>query len=391
MYFWCGVSAVAGALRRRVWIDQVYFQWHPNLYIILVAPPGIVSKSTTADTAMSLLREVPGIRFGPSVVTWQALVTGFAEAAETFTVGDKQYIQSSMTINSSEFGNLLDPRNKELVDMLVHLWDGKPFTKATKTSGTDEVVNPWINIIAATTPDWIAGSFPEYMVGGGFTSRCIFVFADSKAKYVPYPALAVPKGLDKLKADLVHDLEYIAVNLAGEYRLTDDAIKWGSEWYERHYTVDAKTLDPSRFGGYIARKQTQAHKIAMILAAAVRDELFITKDDLQTAVEMLTDLEPDMHHVFDKIGMTQEAVHSDRLTQLICKRGRIGYAEVYTWMKRYFPQKTAIEDVILAGIAAGQYHMDSAGPTGPHWLVAGPKFHKVAAPVLPIKGDATTG
>ena len=48
MHFWAGVSAIAGALRRRVWFDQFYFQWHPNLYIVFVAPPGIVSKSTTA-------------------------------------------------------------------------------------------------------------------------------------------------------------------------------------------------------------------------------------------------------------------------------------------------------------------------------------------------------
>ena len=54
MHFWSGVSAVAGALRRRVWIDQAYFKWYPNFYIVLVAPPGIVSKSTTVGIAMNL-------------------------------------------------------------------------------------------------------------------------------------------------------------------------------------------------------------------------------------------------------------------------------------------------------------------------------------------------
>ena len=51
MYFWTGVSAIAGALRRKVWIDQAYFKWYPNFYIVLVAPPGIVSKSTTDFTS----------------------------------------------------------------------------------------------------------------------------------------------------------------------------------------------------------------------------------------------------------------------------------------------------------------------------------------------------
>jgi hypothetical protein len=39
MHFWTAVSALAGALRRKVWIEQAYFQWYANMYIIFVAPP----------------------------------------------------------------------------------------------------------------------------------------------------------------------------------------------------------------------------------------------------------------------------------------------------------------------------------------------------------------
>lgn len=111
MRFWCAVSAVAGALRRKVWIDQAYFKWYPNFYVVLVAPPGVVSKSTTASVAMQLLRAVPGVRFGPDIVTWPALVTGFAAAAEAFEYPAGVWnVMSSMTLESSEFGNLLNPR-----------------------------------------------------------------------------------------------------------------------------------------------------------------------------------------------------------------------------------------------------------------------------------------
>ena len=47
MHFWTGVSTIAGALRRKVWIDQRYFQWTPNFYIVLAAPAGIIAKSST--------------------------------------------------------------------------------------------------------------------------------------------------------------------------------------------------------------------------------------------------------------------------------------------------------------------------------------------------------
>src|SRR5579864_7948017 len=100
MYFWTAVSTIAGALRRQVWIDQAYFQWHPNFYIILVAPPGIVSKSTTAGVGMSLLKKVPDIKFGPDVVTWQALIGAFGESTMSFEYAGDFHAMSALTIES---------------------------------------------------------------------------------------------------------------------------------------------------------------------------------------------------------------------------------------------------------------------------------------------------
>lgn len=368
MYFWVGVSAIAGALRRRVWIDQAYFKWYANQYIILVAPPGIVSKSTTADTGMSLLRQVPNIKFGPSVVTWQALVQGFAQAAEQFEVDGTYYPMSPITIVSSEFGNLLNPQDKDMVDMLVNLWDGKSFDKATKHSGSDTVVNPWINIIACTTPEWIAGSFPEYMIGGGFTSRCLFVYAAEKEKYIAYPATQVPTDLQSKAADLVHDLEHIATTLRGEYKIDNAALEWGTEWYQRHYAVDSKSMDSTRFGGYIARKQTHIHKLAMVLAASQRDDLVITKEDLEVAYAMVTDLEPQMHRVFEKIGMKQESVQVDRLIKWIHSRKKVLYRDLYRFMQAHFPSKHDINQIVETCLAAG--HFDLKNENGEYWVIA---------------------
>mgnify|MGYP001584454575 FL=1 len=49
MHFWSAVSAMAGALRRKVWFDQIRFKWYCSFYIVFVADPGIATKSTTAD------------------------------------------------------------------------------------------------------------------------------------------------------------------------------------------------------------------------------------------------------------------------------------------------------------------------------------------------------
>ena len=87
-HFWTAVSTIAGALRRRVWIDNKYFQWTPNFYIVFVAPPGIAAKTTTINIGMNLLRRVPGVHFGPNSVTWQALIEAFARSTESITLPD---------------------------------------------------------------------------------------------------------------------------------------------------------------------------------------------------------------------------------------------------------------------------------------------------------------
>jgi hypothetical protein len=370
MYFWAGVSAVAGALRRKVWIDQAYFRWFPNFYVCLVAPPGIVSKSTTASIALNLLRRVPGIKFGPDVVTWPALVSAFAASTEGFEHDGAIHAMSAMTLESSEFGNLLNPKDTQMVDLLVSLWDGKQgaFAKQTKHSGQDSIENPWINLIACTTPAWLAGNFPEYMVGGGFTSRVIFVYADAKAQLVAYPGLRVPKNLSEFGDKLVDDLTAISL-LVGEYRLTPGAIEWGNIWYEKHHSSRAANLDLERFGGYLARKQTHIHKLAMILAASSNDELWITEDHLQVAYDMITDLEPDMQFVFSRIGRSDMSLYVDKLIGFVHGRGKCPYSEAFRHVHMFFPSMREFEDAMAGCIRAGYIKLIRSN--GEDTLVAG--------------------
>lgn len=368
MYFWVGVSAVAGALRRKVWIDQPpLFRWYPNFYIILVAPPGIVSKSTTASLSMRLLRRVPGIKFGPDVVTWQALVGAFAESTEMYEYQGQYLTMSPVTIESSELGNLLNPEDQDMVNLLISLWDGKQgaFEKRTKMSGNDSVENPWINMVACTTPAWIAGNIPEYMIGGGLASRCVFVYASRKERYVAYPGRIQVPNLSKIEDGLVEDLTHIS-NLSGQYIIEPTAMDWGEEWYRSHY-AGKSAIDDDRFGGYLARKQTHMHKLAMVIAASVRDELVITKDDLIDANQMVTELESDMPGVFSKIGRTDSSLQTDRFLNYLTRRGEVAFVEAYRFIHAYFPSAKDFEDMIRGCIESGQLKVVTR--EGKPWLI----------------------
>lgn len=353
MHFWAGVSAVAGALRGKCWIDMGYFKWQPNFYIVFVAPPGIVSKSTTVSIATNLLRKVPGIQFGPDSVTWQSLITSLAASQEVYEWQGKNIKIAPLTLESSEFGNLIDPKDTQMVDLLVTLWDGRvKYEKMTKTSGSDSVENPWINLIACTTPSWIQGNFPKYMVGGGFSSRCIFVYADKKQRLVAYPSRELGEDHLLKEKDLVHDLIEIST-LKGPFTLTPEAIEWGEKWYGLHYTTLANGLDTEEFGGYRARKQTHIHKTAMVLCASRGDDRTITREDLITAEEMVRDLEREMQLVFAKVGKNEKAETSMKLLDFIKGKGKLSYEEAFRYAHTSLPSSRDLVDILLGLTQAG--------------------------------------
>jgi hypothetical protein len=364
MHFFTAVSTIASTLTRKVWINQVHFKWYPNFFIVLVAEPGIVSKSTTMDIGMKLLRQVPDIHFGPSVVTWQALVKRFTEAKSAFEFppGETKFvIQSALTLAASEFGNLVNPTERETIDLYVDLWDCRTgvLEKLTKTSGHDKVENPYINMIACTTPAWIAGTFPDYVIGGGFVSRCLFVYAEAKEKLVAYPSRHAPADFEDTGRRLIEDLIEMS-KLIGQYELTEEAYQWGEEWYHILWKGKPAEMADERFKTYLSRKQTHIHKLAIVLAASQSDHLLITDQHLFVANKMITDLELEMPKVFAKIGRTEQSVQAERFIKFVEKRGLVSFGEAYQYVHSAFPGFRDFENIVAGACKAGYIHFDGA-------------------------------
>lgn len=357
MHFWAGVGALAGALRRKVWIDMRRFTWFPSFYIIYVAPPGIVAKSTTADIAMDLLRDIPGIKFGPNSITWQALVTAFAAASESFEYppgsGD-WWPMSPLNFVASEFGSLVNLQDRDMVNLLIELWDGKKkYDKITKMSGNDSIEAPWINLQGCTTPHWIADNMPPATIGGGLSSRCIFLYAEEKERFIPYVDEVIGDDDAELRAALVHDLEHISLNLCGPFRISEAARAWGRKWYEAFWTAAKSRMDDQMIEGYAARKQTHMHKLAMVVSASHSDDLVISLDDLQLANTMLEDLEVDMPKVFSRIGRTEMSLLAEKIAGTVKRRGTMPYEDVYRLIQTAFPDARDIEGIMQGLLRAG--------------------------------------
>lgn len=329
IHFFAGVQAIAGALRRQVWFDQGYFTWHPNQYIIIVAKAGIANKSTSIGVAMDLLREVPGVNFGPSSITWQALIQAMGNATEQVEINGEFHTQSCLSFVASELGTLIDFHNREMIDVLVDLWDGKTgsWEKMSKMSGKEIIVNPWISLIAGTTPAWLMANVPESAIGGGFTSRCLFVYGSTKRHLCAYPKTNFEADHWEMRQKLIEDLEHISL-LKGAFRMTHETQAYGESWYERLWTDTPPHLKSPRYEAYLARKQTHVHKLAMIISASKRDSLEITMDDFTIAEGLLTSIEDDMALALDKIGKAPVAQIFDMIQDMIIRQGPLEYSEV---------------------------------------------------------------
>lgn len=380
-HFWTAVATIAGALERKVWIDQGFFEWLPNFYIIFVSPPGIVSKSTTAGIGMSMLSRLPQVRFGPQSLTWQALTKSMADNVRSVELpGDVIMPMSAVTIAASELGSLIDMKDRAMIDVLVDLWDGKKGTwhRATKTAGEDKILNPFINIIGCTTPAWIADNFGKYTLGGGFSSRTVFVYACEKRQLVAYPSTRIGSDFISRINRLVEDLETIGT-LIGEYRLTPEAQAWGTEWYEKVYQ-QYRAIDPYDSGqtSFVARKQTHLHKLAIVLAASRRDELSIEVEDLQSADLALRSVELDLPEVFGRISERDDVKDAVDLISVLAMYKKLPKRDLY---RRVFNRMSheQFERGLASAIQAG--HAEMRNDAGVVYVL----HRKIEAPAAPAQ------
>lgn len=341
MHFWTGVSVLAAALRRRVWFDMGYFRWYPNFFIVFVAPPGIVKKTSTIDIGVDLIRNVKDVIFTPDSVTWQKLLKFLEDNQQVVTITnpDGSVTKKQMAAVSAYIGeleNFLKLHDEGFNGTLIALYDGKvedtQYVHSTVGGVSAGITNPWLNLIGATTPSWIRQSIPENMIGGGLFSRIVFVCADKRNRVIAYPKYETRRDRSKLRDDLIHDLLIISTHY-GEMVPTLEAIEFGTEWYRNMEATRSLAIASARYDGYYARKQAHVHKLAMILSISRKNDRSIEKRDLEDAIRMMEVAEKSLNRVFEAVGQVDEAKRTDAIQQMVKAHKRITNQDLFSLMR----------------------------------------------------------
>lgn len=297
---WTAISTIAAALQRKVKFELgLSLTIYPNLYIVLVGPPS-TGKGTAMAFAEDIIIKIPSIKLSSQATSLQALIKRMKET--NLTDLDKETgsmnFHSSMTIFSNEFTVFLGYHNRELISTLCDWYDCKErWSYDTIKRDKEEILGVWVNILGGTTPDNIQSSLPIEAIGGGLTSRIIFVNEDKKNKLVVLPNLT--QSQLELQQLLIRDLEQISL-LSGSYRPTQEALDIYYDW-----CVKAEENPPfkdKKFDGYHGRRRNHLLTLAMICAASHRDTLFIDKGDIERAIKFINEVEVKMGTVFRGIG-----------------------------------------------------------------------------------------
>lgn len=319
-HFWCAASLMAATLERSCWLDLGYFRVYPNLYVILVAESAIARKSSAIHIASAMGKEaVPEMPLSSQKCTTEALIQTFKEQYEEREVSASYIVSDELAVFLGE-----GAEDSSLIALLTKVFDCPNVVDyRTIGRGTEEGFNICVNMLAGTTNHWMKSSLPPGAVGGGFTSRVVFVYGSDSGKRVPFPKLT-PQQKEARKA-LAHDLATIRKTHRGRYELTKDAREWYSTWY---VDVSHPERADHTLSGYYGRRHITLLKTAMVVAAARREELVIREKDLEDSLAYLRETERHLPGVMQQVQASAEGEKSLRIYALIERAGTIDHSNL---------------------------------------------------------------
>lgn len=323
-HFWCALGTLAGAAQRKIVLDEKYFQVYPNMYIVLVSPPGRSRKSTALRIGKGLLKGVidygQEVHFSTQASSVAALVKQFS------SIGNKDH--QSMTAFISELGSLLGSKSVEMTDFLTDVYDCEPdWDKQTVGRGLEKIERPWFNLLGATTPQWMGDNLSKTAVEGGFVSRTIFVYEDSRLR-VAFPDLTPEQR--EIRRSLIHDLAELS-QVKGEFSLSSEARDYYTNWYEN--VLPRESGSDYRLTGFYERKHIHVKKVAMLLRLAQgstnkKEDLVVDRTDIEAAIGVVSEVEPGMRRAFSAVGKNIYSTDLDRILEQIRGGGRVSYKEI---------------------------------------------------------------
>lgn len=280
-YFFSACCVLGAAINNKVWIQRgdpdLLPKLFPNLWIILLAPPGRGHKTSVINMACNaLLAACPDVRFLADKLTPEYLVKalstpntpkGFINIGPRDATGLIKAPELSVFFGRQQY-------NTGLISLVTDLYDYREkWVGGTVGRGGETLTNVCISVMGGSTPDWLQQMLPQDAFTGGFMSR--FVIVEMPPTY--FKKETFPKKPPESEWSKVVEGLALISTLEGE-------MHWGKgsrEEYEKVYEGTLPTGE-TQLDAYREREPEQILKTSMLLAIS-EGRIEILGEDIITA------------------------------------------------------------------------------------------------------------
>ena len=304
---------------------------YPNFYNIVIGPTSIARKST-------LIKSVKYDIF--SVDNDVKMLASIASSEGLIDVMSKDSEGEPIRIDPQEFQAPEGTRTLLMVDEIRSLFVASRraateniIPKLTEIYNCDEIVEvptktspikafyPTLNIIGASTEDWLKESVTQSDVAGGFINRCgFFLYEYVESKPDPEDPRKTPLSVWK--------------NILGQMRMHGDSMRnftlspdtW--DVYKDIYNEHRENLWDNKDDPEIAataRKIGHAFKIALAFAAATNgpDNNIVDDETFLAALGVAEYISDVSVYLFGNAGVTEKSKNEDVFLQALGKLGNV--------------------------------------------------------------------
>lgn len=356
---WCAIASLLAALERRIFIRQGIYTIYPNFYMVLVAASG-QKKSTAINLVGKLLR-----RLSPPPTVVSQKITPEALIAALQTTNTDEGLLTLKTscggiVIADELATFLDKSalDRGLGPILTALYDCTPFEYATKKDGIQTIDDGYLSILGGTTIELLRNSLPKDAIGGGFTSRTMFVYEDQLSPPVAW--IDYDPRMDEIEQECVNYLQRL-MELKGPVELTPDAKEFYIKDYNDRYNDTVRVRDPL-LASYENRRHAHMLKLAMAIMVCESPRLKMDWTDIRGAKVILEEAEEYLSRVMQLVVSTEVGLTANQIYIYIQQRGVVRRAELV----RHFSTQMTSEELMkqMDTLIQGQRVKIDSSPTG---------------------------
>jgi len=281
---WAAISCLAGVLERRVWIKSMGTPLYPNMYIILVARPGI-GKTEVTDRVRLIWQKIKGIH----VASTNLSRASFADELNNAVVVSGKHTYNALNASVNELGTLMPKYSPDFMSQLTDIYNCKSYTERKR--GGNLYINieqPFFNMLAGTQPGFLLTLIPEVAWEQGFMGRCQLIFSGEKILRSLFDVSPIDLG------ELCRNLAPVK-RLRGEFGWTDKARQHVDDW---HKAGGPPRPTHPKLTNYCERRTEFLLKLIQVTTINHTGGTVVDMESVRIALDWLMEAEEEMNNIF---------------------------------------------------------------------------------------------